>query len=180
MMKQNMTSQCVRAKDGFSLVELMVVLVIMGTLAAIGIPAFTVWVGNYRLKVASKEVYGAFQLAKLTAVKENADVVIWFNTGSNSLRAYVDNGAGGGGSGNRTQDGTEKTVVNKTVEVGIDMYNTSFSSWSNQTVFNSRGLASGGWGFVDLKNTQSKYKRITVWTTGHLQIQDSTDGSSWS
>lgn len=180
MMKRHFKSQRVRVDGGFSMVECMVVLAILGILAAIAVPSFNAWVPSYQLKNAAGEVYSALQLAKLTAVKENANVVIWFNTAGNNYRAYVDDGAGGGVAGNNTQDGTEKTLREGTLEANVDMFNTLFSTWSNQTVFNSRGLASGGWGVVDLRNNQSDFRRITVWTTGHLQMQRSTDGASWS
>jgi len=179
-MNANYRSRLVSVKGGFSIVELMVVFGIVAVLAAVAVPAFSVWVPNYRLKVAARDVYSALQHSKLTAIKENSDVVVWFNIANNTYRAYVDDGAGGGTAGNGTQDGSEKTIRDGTMEAGIDMYNTSFSLWSNQTFFNSRGLAGGGWGYVYLKSSSSRYKRITLLTTGHLKIESSTDGSSWS
>ncbi len=169
-----------KRQKGFSMAEMMVVISIITILAAIATPAMTDWLANYRLKVAASDVYSALQLAKSTALKENADVVIWFNTANNTYRAYLDNGVGGGTAGNQSQDGSERTVKEATLEGGVDMYNTSFSSWSNQTYFNSRGLAAGGWGYVYLKSDSDKYRRITVWTTGHIKIESGKDGSSWS
>lgn len=171
-------SRLAKEKSGFTMMELMIAIAIIGILAAIGIPAFTVWLPNYRLKVATGDVYSALQFAKSTAVKENADVVIWFSTANNTYRAYLDNGEGGGTASNQTQDGGEKTIRDGTMEPGIDMYSTSLTS--GQTFFNSRGLASGGVGDVCLRNDQSKFKRITVSITGHLKIENSSDGSSWS
>ena len=174
-------SKSIKGQKGFSLTELMIVISVITILAAIATPAMTDWLANYRLKVAASDVYSALQLAKSTALKENADVVIWFNTANNTYRAYLDNGVGGGGiPGNQIQDGTERTVKEGTLEGGVDMYSTSFSTWSNQTYFNSRGLANGGWGYVYLKSDSDKYRRITVWTTGHIKIERSTDGSTWS
>jgi prepilin-type N-terminal cleavage/methylation domain-containing protein len=181
MMRAFIRSKSIKRQKGFSLVEMMVVVSVFIILAAIATPSFTGWLANYRLKVAASDVRSALQLAKSTALKENADVVIWFNTANNTYRAYLDNGVGGGGiPGNQTQDGSERTVKDGTLEGGVDMYSTSFSTWSNQTYFNSRGLADGGWGYVDLKSDSDKYRRITVWTTGHIKIFRSKDGSSWS
>jgi prepilin-type N-terminal cleavage/methylation domain-containing protein len=165
---------------GFSIVELMVVIGLVAVMAAVAVPAFTVWVSDNRLKVAAGDVFSALQLARSTALRENADVVIWFNTSNDTYRAYVDDGAGGGTSGDGTQNGTEVTVKDGTIQDGIDMYNTVFSVLSNQTSFNSRGMADGGWGYVYLKNDTNKYKRITVWATGHIKMETSTDGSTWS
>ena len=167
-------------RGGFSIVELMVVLGVAIALTAMAIPAFTVWVPNYNLKTATGEITSALQFAKLAAVKENANVVIWFNTANDTYRAFLDDGAGGGTSGNNTQDGGEQTLKEGTLDPSVNMYNTSFSTWSNQTVFNSRGLASGGWGYVYLRNDNSQYRRVTLWTTGHVKTEKSTDGASWS
>lgn len=180
IMKQNFKTRLGAVPTGFSLVELMVVLAVLVILASIAVPAYTVWVPNYKLKAAAGEMVAALQLAKLTAVKENANVVIWFDTANNAYRAFLDNGAGGGVAGNNTQDGSEKTIRQGTLDADVNMYNTSFSTWGNQTVFNSRSMASGGWGYVYLRNNNSEFRRITVWTTGHLKMESSTNGTSWS
>ena len=119
------------------------------------------------------------QSAKLEAVKNNANVVMWFDKDNDTYRAFLDNGEGGGTAGDSVQNGSERTLIDMAVEDGIDMYDTLFSVWSNQTVFNSRGFAQGGWGYVYLKNDQNHYMRITLWTNGYVQIQTSTDGSTW-
>lgn len=180
MMKHSTEKTSLQGTAGFSLVELMVVLAVLVILASIAVPAYTVWVPNYKLKTAAREVYSALQLAKLRAVKENANVVIWFDTNTNSYRAFLDDGSGAGVAGNNTQDGSEPTIKEGTLDPDVNMYSTNFSTWSNQTVFNSRGLASGGWGYVYLKNGQGQYRRITVWTTGHLKMETSSDGVNWS
>jgi prepilin-type N-terminal cleavage/methylation domain-containing protein len=175
MMKRHFKTQRVRVDGGFSMVECMVVLAVLGILAAIAVPSFNAWVPNYQLKNAAGDVYSALHLAKLTAVKENANVVVWFNTAGNNYRAYVDDGAGGGSAGNNTQDGTERTLREGTLEANVVLTN------DFQTVFNSRGLASGGGGNVVLRNSLGDLKRVTLWTTGHLKTQTSTDGgASWS
>jgi len=180
MMKHSSTTRPIVTTAGFSLVELMVVLAVLVILASIAVPAYTVWVPNYKLKAAAREVYSALQLAKLRAVKENTNVVIWFDINTNRYRAFLDDGTGAGVAGNNTQDGTEPTIKEGTLDPDVTMYNTVFSTWSNQTVFNSRGLASGGWGYVYLKNSKGQYRRITVWTTGHLKMETSSDGVNWS
>ena len=164
----------IRNDAGFSLIELMVVCGLFIILAAIAAPASTDWLANYRLKVGASDVYAALQLARSTALKENNDVVVWFDVNNDTYRLYEDE------DGDRNQDAGDKTIKDGTIEDGVDMYNTSFSSWSNQTYFNSRGIAEGGWGYVFLQSDTDKYKRITLWTTGNLKIETSSDGSSWN
>jgi type IV fimbrial biogenesis protein FimT len=167
--------------SGFTLMELMVALAIMAILAGIAIPGFAIFLPNYRLKGAAKDIFSVMQGAKLTAVKENADVVVWFDKDADTYRAYLDNGAGATGvAGNRTQDGTEKTLIDGILPDDVDMYNYLFSSWVNQTSFNSKGLADGGWGHVYLRNNRNRYMRVAVGIAGNLKIEKSTDGSSWS
>lgn len=57
--------------SGFTLIELMIILCLMGILAGILAPNFMNWKHNYRLKAAAQDVYSNFQLAKLTAVRRN-------------------------------------------------------------------------------------------------------------
>ena len=166
--------------SGFTIVELCVVFAIMAILVTIAVPGFAVWLPNHRLKSAVSGMYSNMQLAKLAAVKHNANVVMWFDTANDNYRAFLDNGDGTGTAGDGLQTGSERTLIDMTLEDDIDMYSTVFSVWSNQTIFNSRGFAEGGWGYVYLKNNQNKYMRITLWTNGYLQIESSTDGSTWS
>ncbi|MBW1801418.1 MAG: GspH/FimT family pseudopilin [Deltaproteobacteria bacterium] len=166
--------------SGFTVVELCVVIAIIAILGAIAVPGFAVWLPNHRLKSATSVLYSNMQLAKLEAVKHNANVVMWFDAANDNYRAFLDNGDGAGTAGDNVQNGSERTLIDITLEDDIDMYSTVFSVWSNQTVFNSRGFAEGGWGYVYIKNNQNKYMRITLWTNGFLQIESSTDGSTWS
>ena len=174
----------IRAKNncsGFTMVEMVVVIAIIAILASAAVPAFGVWLPNSRLKSEARNVYSSMQFAKLTAVKDNADVVIWFDKNNDTYRIFLDNGDGiGGTAGDGTQNGDEKTLRDVTLPDDVDLYNYVFSVLVNQTSFNSRGFAQGGWGYVYLKNDHDRYMRITLWTTGNLKIEKSTDGTNWS
>ncbi len=72
---------------GFTLVELITILVILAVLASIAIPTFSVWLPNYRLRGAARDLYSSLQMAKLGAVKHNQQWAVVFDQGSN--RYYV-------------------------------------------------------------------------------------------
>jgi prepilin-type N-terminal cleavage/methylation domain-containing protein len=68
-----------KRKDGFSAIELLVTMIILGIAAAIAIPGFSRWLPNYRLGVAARDVFSNFQHARLTAVKRYRLIAITFN-----------------------------------------------------------------------------------------------------
>lgn len=167
-------------RDGFTLIEALVLIVVLGVLAAIAIPDFSRWGPDMRLKGAVRDLKSNMELSRLRAIRENANVVLAFDTGNNSYIVFVDNGAGGGVANDFTQNGSE--VVLKTVAISSDvnMYEVSFSFGTSQCGFNSRGLpANSRIGHVYMKNTNNNYRGITTTIVGHVQIKSSTDGGSW-
>lgn len=60
-----------RCAKGFSLVELMVAMVIMGILLAVGASSFSTWVGNMRVRSAAEAIQSGLQLARTEAVRRN-------------------------------------------------------------------------------------------------------------
>ena len=63
-------------KAGFTLVELLVVMVVLAILATVGIPNFGPTVANSRVTSAANDLLGALQLARSEAVRLNEPVLI--------------------------------------------------------------------------------------------------------
>jgi len=59
---------------GFSLVELMIGLAIFAFLMAMGVPAFTTYIQNAKIRSAAEVLYASIQTARAEAVKRNAAV----------------------------------------------------------------------------------------------------------
>jgi len=101
-----------RKHAGFTLIELMVVIGIVGLLAAITVPNLISWLPKYRVGSAARNVISAVEFARLQAVRENSPVDVNFiyandrvtvvNSGGNTLRQiqcpsdvdFIDSGLG--------------------------------------------------------------------------------------
>lgn len=72
-----------RAAKGFTLIEMMVVIAILGILLAIAAPSFTVYFEKFRTKRAAETLGGSLYIAKSEAIKRNQFVRLVI-TASNS------------------------------------------------------------------------------------------------
>lgn len=66
-------------RQGFTLVEVMVTLVVIAIAAAIATPSLMAMAPNMALKTAARDLYSKFQEAKMLAIKENNQVRVRFN-----------------------------------------------------------------------------------------------------
>jgi type IV fimbrial biogenesis protein FimT len=105
-------------RNGFTLLELLMVVLIISIITAMAIPGFGVWLPNYRLKSAARDVFSNFQLAKLSAVKQNRAWAVIFDAGESPGRYFLCSDDGGDG-----WDGPDFIGGNDTVEKIVDLAN---------------------------------------------------------
>lgn len=151
--------------SGFTLMEVMVVIAIVGIMSAIAIPNFISWLPDYRLRSATRDIVSCFQKAKLRAVKENTRVVLIFDHLNEEYTAFVDNVPA-----NWALDGAETVVRHKSMPAGIDIQaNPSTSAYTYG--YNGRGLAVGGGGTVQINNEKSNSSRIVINNAGNIRTE---------
>ncbi|MCW8891625.1 MAG: GspH/FimT family pseudopilin [Sedimenticola sp.] len=73
---------------GFTLIELMMTVIILGIVLAIGVPSFSTIISNNRLVDSANEFATALSLARTTAIKEGAGAVIQAPTSAPSTNEW--------------------------------------------------------------------------------------------
>lgn len=68
-----------RGEAGFSLIELTVVLLLLGLIVAVGMPALQDWLERYRVRTAAQTLASSMQLQRMRAVSRNTAHTIVFD-----------------------------------------------------------------------------------------------------
>lgn len=134
----------IRNKSGFSMTELMMVIGVIAIASAIAVPNFISWIPKRKLGVASRDVLGALETARMQAVRSRSNAVIQFPNTTDYM-IWVDNGEGGGTANDGVRNGTEQIIRNASMPAGITITSANFSG-SSSFVFDPRGfpLNTGG------------------------------------
>ena len=168
--------------------ELVTIMIVIAALASIAIPTFAVWLPNYKLRSAARDLYSNLQMAKLNAVKHNKEWAVVFVQGSNQY--FVCSDDGGAGWDNCPEANKEKIVnlgdyediyfghanINKDI---LDVVFTSgdhVSYTSDWVVFGSRGTADKG--YVYVQNDKDTVYGVGTRPSGVIHLKKWT-GSVW-
>ena len=71
-----------RKSAGFSLIELMVSVVVLGILASIAVPSFQTWIRNTQIRNAAESITNGLQRARAEAVSRNTNTSFVLGTDS--------------------------------------------------------------------------------------------------
>jgi type IV fimbrial biogenesis protein FimT len=172
----------------------VVIIAIIGILTLVAIPGLTTWLPNYRLKAAARDLYSNMQLAKIGAVRANANWAIVFDVSMNPGRYFIcsddgpdDTWNGPAAMGN--DDTVEKAVDLSTYKSAIDYGHGNASgpigtTFDNEItypddvlVFNPRGTCNGGYVYLENSKHTSTYG-VGTSTSGNIAFRK-WNGTSW-
>ena len=102
-----------RRAHGFSLIELMISVAVLGIMVTLGLPSFTDWINNTKIRTATEAVVNGVQLARTEAVRQNLSVQ--FALGGTSPSDWTVTAIGSGGAltplQTRVNEGSGNAVV---------------------------------------------------------------------
>lgn len=164
-------------RAGFTLVELMIVVAIMGILAGIAYPLMLSWLPNMRLRGAARDVYSVMQRAKAEAIERGVDVTVGFSTATDAYIMFLDTGEGVGGiAGNGVLDGSEPALFRSgplpdgvAFDPATGGDGVTFAG--NALVFTSRGLPAGTGTVAVWVPATGRQRTVTVTIAGRVRMQ---------
>ncbi len=155
-------AQLRKGPGGFSLLEMLVVIFMIGIMVGIAAPAIKDYLPRYRLKRAANDLYTSLQRAKMDAIHNGRNYTVVFDTDTDIYE--IRRGGADGilvrtirlpiyGSGVRYGRGNAREQA--TIGGGPFPSSPSFTGVTypgKGVTFNSRGMVVGGLGFVYLQN----------------------------
>ena len=159
-----------RKSEGFSLIEMMIVIAILGIVLAIATPNFMAYRQNTNLKEATRELSSDIQYWKQKAVSENRRYQILLDEVANRYSILKEHPAG---SGNYVQlsvaDPTLQDITKSPADIstGIIILNQTFLD--NAIIIQPRGTLSMG--TINLKhNIRESTAQIVTNVTGRVKV----------
>jgi prepilin-type N-terminal cleavage/methylation domain-containing protein len=181
-------------ESGFTLLELLIIIVVLSILAGIAIPAFSAWLPEYRLRNAARDIYSTLQRAKSGAANANETWGVFFDNSVSPGRYSTwsfgpnrkwDNGGGDDVPQGRRVELSEYEGVNYgNGSAAENMQGEAFSRFityvtpDNVAIFSSRGTVNN-LGYVYLCNTKGSAYAVGTPSQAGVIVMKRYHGGSW-
>jgi prepilin-type N-terminal cleavage/methylation domain-containing protein len=137
---------------GITLTEVLVSVALIGVLMAVAVPNYSDWADKQQINGESQKLYLDLMLARVSAIKNNNNVIFTFDAGNNQYKIHDDSN----GDGNEAGETVKLVSLHPRVQFGFfgasitDMDGGSVSTpvalagGGNQITFDPRGQANTG------------------------------------
>lgn len=173
-----------RYSAGFSIIELMVTVAILGIIAAIAAPSYLTWIQNTKIRTAAESIQNGLQLARAEALKKNASVQFVLTDTNSSWRVGCVTQVG-----DLNGDGLEDCPATITSRSSTDGSSGSINltvtpGGATTIIFNGLGIRSGGTltqvqvDSTELSAADSRDLQIDITGSGSIRMCDPHAGST--
>lgn len=183
-------------RAGFTLVELIVVVAIVGILGGVATPMIMRWLPNMRLKIAARDLYGNMQNSRMKAVKTNTASAIVFDPANGSYHICTEPGI----------DNNWTTLANNTVTETVTLANygsgisfghggitgnnsvvgaafpgddVSYAVVNNVLTIEPDGITSSGYVYLENENQDLRVYAIGSLVSGAIMVKEWKGGGTW-
>lgn len=175
--------------SGFTLIEAVIVLALIGIISAISTVSMSQWLPGYRLKSAAQDLFNNMHYARSQAITENRPWAVVFADSPTNEYTVVSSGPDGDidtagdnvesrsvvlpsyGNGVVFGHQTGAQKVDSAAAIGDDV-----DYAGDRVVFSSNGIATSG--YVYLTNGRPKTYAVGTFVSGVVRLKQ-WDGSAW-
>lgn len=151
-----------KMKDGFTLVELMVVICVIGLLAVVSLPAYPRFMQNWKLNGDTQEFVCTLRTARSSAVMKNIDVVFTFDMNTDTYWYFEDEDRNG------LRDKSEFRSATYELSPGIEI--AAHTLTATTFTFGSKGNTRES-GTITIQNAYNKNKGVRIFGgTGNITV----------
>jgi type IV fimbrial biogenesis protein FimT len=160
--------------SGFSLIELLIAVTILGILAGLAVPSINQFIESNRLSASANDLVADINLARSEAIKHNAQTGLCAASGSTCATSTNWGSAGWLVMRDSDNNGSLDMVVKR--HDPSSSSTTTITAAANTLNFSRQGMVgSAAWGSITVCNSKVKKTRlINVEATGRVKITEGT------
>jgi type IV fimbrial biogenesis protein FimT len=163
-------NQAREKQSGFTIMELLLTLLIVGILAGIGLPSFNNLIASNKMSSNANEIVGAFNLARSEATQRGTNVNIGSISGgtdwTSGFRIWLD------GNDNDAYDAGEEIRVFEAIDSGLTLTSTRVGVYFNAVGFSKFGAGAAGAMTMSLCSAEASVndRQLDLAASGRISI----------
>lgn len=163
-----MSNNKYRNRQGFTMIEMMIVIVVIGIMAAMAAPSFLNWIPKMKLKNDAREKVNYLRQARSRAIAENSQYGVFFDLYGNRMHFFKDTDSP---EWSYYAEGADSLIENPVSNESNVSYGTC-SLMGNTVIFYPNGSASTS-GSIELYDIESgnSYTINVLASTGRIRLQ---------